>query len=136
MFDDAYWATWEFNGIGWVKVRRKNSAPGERKRKRKRNPNAITKHKLYRCWANIKQRCYNPNSPWFHRYGGRGIFMEEEWRNNSRKFISYVERTLGERPPKHSLDRVDNNKGYVRGNLRWSTQPVQLSNREPYKRKS
>lgn len=32
----------------------------------------------YCTWANIKNRCHNPNHPFYNRYGERGIFVCEE----------------------------------------------------------
>ena len=48
-------------------------------------------HSLYRAWWSIKSRCYNPNTPSYHRYGGRGITMCEEWLNS---YISFREWSL------------------------------------------
>ncbi len=35
---------------------------------------------LYGRWANIKDRCSNPNSKDFPQYGGRGITICDEWK--------------------------------------------------------
>jgi hypothetical protein len=82
-------------------------------------------HPLYRTWWGIVQRCRNENSHAYHRYGGRGIDICEEWRNSFDAFVAYV----GERPSKqHSIDRIDNDKGYMPGNVRWATKEEQAKN--------
>ena len=65
-------------------------------------------------------RCYNPNDPSYRWYGGKGIGVCEEWRQNSKKFLE----DMGPRPlPKHdyALDRIDSKKDYVKENCRWIT---------------
>ena len=90
----------------------------------------LSRTPLYRCWASIKQRCYDETHPAYKHYGGRGITLYEEWIDNPVAFISYLERELGEKPsPGHSLDRRDNNEGYKPGNLRWATGIEQNNNR-------
>lgn len=79
----------------------------------------------YRSWCNAKTRCTNPNARNWHRYGGRGITMCQEWINSFSSFLQY----LGPKPSeKHSLDRIDNNKGYEPGNVRWATPKQQARN--------
>lgn len=71
------------------------------------------------------RRCTNPRRPQFRYYGGRGIRVCERWRDFS-VFLS----DMGERPsPAHSPDRIDNDRGYEPGNVRWATQREQTRNR-------
>ena len=79
----------------------------------------------HRIWCGIKSRCFNQTHKQFADYGGRGISMHPEWQKS---FLSFLEH-IGKRPtPKHSLDRIDNSKGYEPGNLRWATQEQQSNN--------
>lgn len=80
----------------------------------------------YRAWADAKYRCFNPNAADYYKYGGRGITMCDEWRNDFDAFLEHI----GPRPSaKHSLDRVDNERGYEPGNVRWATKSQQNINR-------
>lgn len=82
--------------------------------------------KLYKVWTAIKQRCLNPADPAYPNYGGRGITICDEWKTDYLAFAAY----LGEKPsPKHSVDRIDNNKGYEPGNIKWATHSEQLRNK-------
>ena len=80
----------------------------------------------YRIWGNIKTRCYNKNDVGYSEYGGRGIDMCDEWRDDFAAFY----RDMGPRPSlEHSIDRKDNEKGYSKDNCRWATKIEQQNNR-------
>lgn len=83
--------------------------------------------KEYRCWSNIKDRCYNPKSREFKSYGGRGITMYEPWVNSYETFRDWLVSTIGRCPEGKSLDRLNNDGNYEPNNLRWAT-PVQQAN--------
>lgn len=79
----------------------------------------------YKIWAGIKKRCYNKKQREFHLWGGRGIKMCAEWKND---FVSFY-KDMGPRPSKsHSIDRIDNNGNYCKSNCRWATDIEQGSN--------
>lgn len=92
---------------------------------------ANTRHGLegspeYRAWVSMKRRVLDATHPAYHNYGGRGITVHEPWINDFGAFIKHV----GLRPSKdHSLERKDNDAGYVPGNLRWATRVEQGNNR-------
>lgn len=88
------------------------------------------RHPLYGRWAAMIQRCTNPNHRQFGRYGGRGITVCDEWRTSFVAFLNDVGSPPG---PRYSLDRIDNDKGYEPGNVRWATQSQQCLNRSEYK---
>lgn len=77
-----------------------------------------------RSWMAMRQRCFNPNGPEYHRYGGRGITVCDRWRESFAAFLS----DMGEKPPGRSLDRIDNDGNYEPGNCRWATPTTQSRN--------
>lgn len=80
----------------------------------------------YRAWKAMVERCGNPRCRSFKNYGARGIRVAPEWRVSFAAFMAEV----GPRPtPQHSLDRIDNERGYEPGNVRWVTRDVQNRNR-------
>lgn len=79
----------------------------------------------YVIWSGLLKRCLNPNCNIYPYYGGRGITVDSSWLD-FRVFLAEV----GPRPsPEHSLDRIDNNEGYYKSNVRWSTRTEQSKNR-------
>jgi hypothetical protein len=79
----------------------------------------------YCIWQEIKARCFRESHRYFMSYGGRGIGMDDTWAKDFLSFYNHV----GNRPSnKHSIDRIDNNKGYIPGNVRWATQTEQCRN--------
>lgn len=80
----------------------------------------------YTAWFDAKKRCSDPSCKYYHNYGGRGITMSEEWTNSFETFLN----DMGPKPsPNHSLDRIDNNKGYYKENCQWATKIEQDRNR-------
>ncbi len=77
-------------------------------------------YRTYSSWVNMKQRCTNPKCPDFPRYGGRGIKMDPSFMTFE-GFLAYVLATIGDRPTKTYLDRVNGDEGYEPGNIRWLT---------------
>ncbi len=91
----------------------------------------LTKHGMsksseYGILSGVLDRCFNKNNDSYHNYGGRGVTVCEEWRQD---FMAFY-RDVGPRPSlKHSLDRwPDKNGNYEPGNVRWATAKEQGGN--------
>jgi hypothetical protein len=67
----------------------------------------------------------NPENLHFKNYGGRGIDVCAAWHDDFAAFIADV----GPRPsPLHTIERVDNSRGYEPGNVVWATRKQQQRN--------
>lgn len=83
--------------------------------------------RLYRIFAAIKTRCYNPRSTAYKNYGGRGVQVYEDWIQNFESFYNWsinngYEENL-------SIDRIDVNGNYEPLNCRWVDEKTQSRNR-------
>lgn len=90
----------------------------------------ITKHgkshsRAYGAWQHMHARC-SPSFPEARNYHQRGICVCQEWTGAGGFNRFYAE--MGDPPPRTSLDRIDNNRGYEPGNCRWATQAQQMHN--------
>lgn len=69
-------------------------------------------------YRSMLERCLRPEHPAFHNYGGRGITTHPQWVRDRAAFFDYVVRLPGAFDTALELDRLDNGRGYVPGNLR------------------
>jgi hypothetical protein len=92
----------------------------------------LSRTPLYKRRKNMMQRCYNSKCREFKYYGSRGITVCERWRvgeNGEHPFILFL-RDMGPRPsPKHSIERIDNSRGYEPSNCCWATRVQQARNK-------
>lgn len=85
----------------------------------------LAKHPLYSVWGGMKKRCFNNNCKAYKNYGGRGITVSEEWKNNFKVFYAWAMGS-GYREGLQ-IDRTDNDGNYEPMNCRFSS-PMENSN--------
>lgn len=86
----------------------------------------LTNTREYGTWSKMKDRCLNPKEKAYKNYGARGITICNRWLESFENFIG----DMGLMPTQtHSLDRIDNNKGYFKENCRWATRKEQSVNK-------
>jgi hypothetical protein len=78
----------------------------------------------YSSWLHMRRRCVRVDEPAYENYGGRGIAVCERWQS----FENFLA-DMGPKPtPKHSIERLDNEKNYSLDNCVWATRTEQNCN--------
>lgn len=91
-----------------------------------------SRNRIYSIWDKMKTRCFNINSKSFDRYGGRGISVCNDWKDN---FIAFKDWALQNGYKDNlSIDRINNDGNYEPSNCRWTTQKVQARNTTLYRK--
>ena len=73
------------------------------------------KDALYSTWKGMRERCNNPRGKFWHRYGGRGIHVCQEWND----FVAFREWALAHGWKRGlQIDRIDDSRGYAPDNCR------------------
>jgi hypothetical protein len=88
-----------------------------------------TRTRLLNRLAACISRCHNPNNKQFHHYGGRGITVYGDWREDRTAFLRHACTLRGHDDPSLEMDRIDVNKGYEPGNIRFVTRATNLRNK-------
>lgn len=85
------------------------------------------KERVYHIYSAMKQRCYNPNSTAYPRYGGRGITVCDEWKDSPDAFIEWA--YSNGYADNLTIERIDYNKPYCPSNCCWIPDKDQAKNR-------
>ena len=97
--------------------------------------NVITKNithgmsntRLYNIYKGMKYRCYDKTSRNYPVYGGRGIYICEEWLSDIRVFVRWaLENGYSD---SLTIDRKDTNGNYTPGNCRFVDYVIQANNK-------
>lgn len=94
--------------------------------KEKYTTHGLRNHKLYKIYKNIIERCEREKHKSYKDYGGRGITICKDWRENFINF--YIWSINNGYDNSLSIDRKNNDGNYEPSNCRWTTKEVQSRN--------
>lgn len=84
---------------------------------RKSKTHGSSSNPIFSVWEGMKRRCYNKKYKQYKDWGGRGIKICEEWKNDPNKFIEWA--INNGYNDKLCIDRINNDGDYEPSNCRW-----------------
>lgn len=94
-----------------------------------RSTHGMCRTHIHRIWLHIKDRCGNEKCKSYMNYGGRGITICDEWKDDFQTFYDYVSKLPHFEEEGYSIDRINNDGNYEPGNVKWSTTKEQANNK-------
>jgi hypothetical protein len=91
-----------------------------------------SKDRLYQLWIGMKMRCYNPSNASYKNYGGRGIQVCDEWKDNYENFRLWAMSSGYNANAKRgqcTIERINLNDNYCPENCTWKTMKEQNNNK-------
>ena len=87
----------------------------------------MSKSRIHRIWSRMKSRCYNEKVIEYKNYGGRGIIIYDEWKNNFQNFYNWsINNGYSD---DLTIDRINNDGNYEPSNCRWIDNEQQQKNK-------
>ena len=85
------------------------------------------KSRIYKIWLHMKGRCLNKTDNNYYRYGGRGISICKEWKDDFINFYNWA--ITNGYSSELTIDRINNDGNYEPQNCRWTDIKTQANNR-------
>jgi hypothetical protein len=84
--------------------------------------------RLYNIWGGMKDRCSNPKNKRYNIYGGKGVYVCEEWKISFKAFYEWA--IANGYRDNLTIDRINSDGNYEPSNCRWATYSEQNKNRK------
>lgn len=88
-----------------------------------------SKHRHYKRWRAMINRCYEEKNEDYSTYGRKGIKVCSEWKENPWAFFKWIEESNWEENKGLTLDRIDTNGDYEPKNCTFSNHYQQAINK-------
>lgn len=91
-----------------------------------RKKTRLSRTRIGQIWRGMMHRCYNPKSPAYKNYGGRGIQVCDQW--HALECFAKDITSLGY-AANLTIERIDNNGDYSPDNCQWIPKALQSKNK-------